>query len=96
MSPAIDPELLLREHAWLRRLAYSLAADPGSADDLVQDTWVAALEHPPRTSADGVRAWLASVARNLARGRRRRGANAKARERSAARPEAGGRSRPGA
>jgi hypothetical protein len=59
MSLPIDPELPLREHAWLRRLAYSLAADPG-------------------TSADGLRAWLASVARNLARGRGRRGAKVKA------------------
>jgi RNA polymerase sigma-70 factor (ECF subfamily) len=87
MSTPIDPEVLLHEHAWLRRLARTLAADPASADDLVQDTWVAALERPPRASGADLRAWLAAVARNFARGGSRRGANAKARERAVARPE---------
>ena len=87
MSAPIDPELLLRENAWLRRLARSLAADPETADDLFQDTWVAALEHPPHTLRDDARAWLVSVARNLVRAGGRRRANESARERSVARGE---------
>src|SRR5262245_6538286 len=88
MTLPVDPELLLRESAWLRRLAGSLAADPAAADDLAQDTWVAALEHPSRAFGEGARAWLATVARNLVRAGGRRRANESARERSVARPEA--------
>jgi hypothetical protein len=38
-----SPETLLEHATWLRRLAASLVGDPASADDLVQDTWVAAI-----------------------------------------------------
>src|SRR5262245_2188847 len=62
-------EELLSHAGWLRRLAASLIADPTSADDLVQDTWVAVLRHPP--SHRVLRPWLARVARNLARNRKR-------------------------
>lgn len=84
-----DPQRLLRDTAWLRALALELVGDSQSAEDVVQDTCVAALEHPPHSAASdvGLRAWLARVARNLAylqaRGERRR----RARERQAARPE---------
>jgi RNA polymerase sigma factor (sigma-70 family) len=89
MTRPLDPEVLLRESAWLRALARSLVGDPSLADDLVQDAWVAALERPPRARAGvGPRAWLATVARNLARQRGRGAAGARARERAVARPEA--------
>jgi RNA polymerase sigma factor (sigma-70 family) len=81
----VDPELLLTQTRWLRALAHGLA-QPGSADDLVQETWLAALQ-----SGGGERnpaAWLAGVARNLARRARRSEESRPRRERAAARPEA--------
>lgn len=66
----LEPEALLAHAGWLRTLAASLVADSATADDLVQDTWLAALEHPPR--ADGpIEPWLARVLRNFALKRRR-------------------------
>jgi len=40
-----DVEALLAHAGWIRSLARQLASDPNRADDLVQQTWVAALEH---------------------------------------------------
>jgi len=62
---SVSPEELLAHAAWLRRLAASLAA-PADADDLVQQTWLAALRRPPRAEGS-VRPWLATVLRNFAR-----------------------------
>ena len=59
-----DPESLLREAGWLKRLACGLVG-PDSADDVVQSTWLAALEHPPEHPGR-LRAWLKRVATNLA------------------------------
>lgn len=81
-----DPRSLLAEHAWLRRLARSLVDEPG-ADDLAQDVVVAALEQRPATR-DGLRPWLARVARRLALQRRRRAERRHRRELAAAREEA--------
>lgn len=79
---------LLEQLAWLQALARSLVRDAASADDLVQDTWLAASAHAPATDGNGLRNWLATVARNFAR----RGARAQERrvrrESAAARPEA--------
>jgi RNA polymerase sigma factor (sigma-70 family) len=84
----VDPELLLAETGWVRALARRLVLDEGLAEDVVQDTWVAALEASPQRAAQGrLRAWLAVVARNLALRRRRREAVRRAVERAAARPE---------
>jgi RNA polymerase sigma factor (sigma-70 family) len=78
--PDMDaPETLLEHATWLRHLAAGLVGDRNLADDLVQDTWVAALRHPP----DGgrpFRPWLARVVRNAARFRWRGDANRAARE----------------
>lgn len=64
VQPAVDIELLLRSHQpWLRRIAIDLVG-PDHAEDLEQQTWLAALERPPR-SVDSARAWLAAVARNI-------------------------------
>src|SRR5688500_16823602 len=67
-------EELLQQAPWLRRLAAKLVAGD-AADDLVQETWLAALMHPPGRGGP-VRPWLARVAHNLAqnlrRGERRR------------------------
>jgi RNA polymerase sigma-70 factor (ECF subfamily) len=62
-------ESLLEHSTWIRGLAAQLASDPGTADDLVQKTWVAALERPPGSDRDArsLRRWLAAVLRNFAR-----------------------------
>ncbi len=77
---------LLRHQAFLRRLSESLVVDPNRADDLVQQTWVAALENPPRSDASP-RGWLARVARNFAIKTATGEARRRRREERAARPE---------
>src|SRR5215510_10676726 len=80
MDRPLEIEELLSHAGWLRRLAGSLVRDDSSADDLVQNTWVAAMRRPPRS---GARPWLSRVMRNLVRNERRVGANRAAREASA-------------
>jgi len=66
-----DPEALLREAGWLHGLTRRLALDPHAAEDLAQDTWVAALG--AREGARGAaRPWLRGIARNLLTRRLRR------------------------
>ncbi len=65
-DPAPSMESLLTHSQWLTALARRLVVGTASADDLVQDTWVAALRNPPR-QAHSLRAWLSKVARRLAR-----------------------------
>lgn len=72
---------------WLRRLAHSLVADPGAADDLSQETWVVALEQPPPGDRP-LRGWLAGVLRNRVRLRVRSERRRREREREAAQREA--------
>lgn len=69
-STRLEPEALLAHAGWLRQLAASLVGDPGTADDVVQDTWLAALRHPPALDRP-LAPWLARVARNFAFRRRR-------------------------
>lgn len=61
---------LLAHRAWIRRVAASLVRDPGDAEDVVQATWLAALQSPPASNSRPA-AWLASVARNFVRKRAR-------------------------
>ena len=76
-APAPRHETLLEHRAWVRALARSLVERSADADDVEQQTWVAALDAAP-ADARSMRAWLATVARNAARklhrgeGRRRR------------------------
>ncbi|HTF87948.1 MAG TPA: sigma-70 family RNA polymerase sigma factor [Planctomycetota bacterium] len=60
-------ERLLAHSEWLSGLARRLVRDPGAAEDLVQDTWHAAL----RSGQGKERGWLATVISNLARARAR-------------------------
>jgi RNA polymerase sigma-70 factor (ECF subfamily) len=69
-TPRLEPEALLAHAGWLRQLAASLVADPAGADGVVQDTWLAALRHPPAGDRP-LGPWLARVARNFALRRRR-------------------------
>ena len=61
-----DLEKLLAQRGWVRRLAASLVADAGLADDVAQESWLAALRHPPR-HAQNLRSWLSTLVRNTAR-----------------------------
>jgi len=66
-SPPSLPELL--QHAtWTRHLARSLVG--GDADDVVQETWLAAIRRPPDTTTP-LRAWLGTVVRHNALNRSR-------------------------
>ncbi len=86
-EPLPTADLLTSHVQWIRSLARHLVADAVQADDLAQDTCVVALSHAPR-EPKSLRAWLASVMRNLARQRGRTDGRRQARETIAARPEA--------
>jgi RNA polymerase sigma factor (sigma-70 family) len=77
-----DPETLLAHAAWLRGLARSLVGETALADDVVQDTWVAALRRPPDADRP-LRPWLRTVLTNVVRFRWRSEANRAAREHAA-------------
>jgi RNA polymerase sigma factor (sigma-70 family) len=66
---------LLGEADWITSLARALVHDRATADDAVQDTWLAVLRAGPRAMLDP-RPWLATILRRrvqrLARGERRR------------------------
>ena len=83
----LDPETLLAESAWIRRLARSLLRDAHAAEDLSQDVLAAALASQPAFSGARLRGWLAGVTRHLAAGRRARERRRGEVERRAARPE---------
>ena len=85
-SPSIHLSELLEHSSWVRDLSRRLARDPGSADDLAQATWLAALENPPRAGRP-VRQWLGTVVRNFALQSRRSESRRAEREARAARPE---------
>ena len=71
MTPIPLASELLAHQDFLRRLARGLAPDAAAAEDLVQDTWVAALQLS--TPPSRPRAWLAGVLRkSAAQGARRR------------------------
>ena len=74
----LAPGDFLAQREFLRRLARGLLSGREGADDLVQETWLAASRADPRPwpSRGSLRAWLAGVLRNVARtsarGERRR------------------------
>ena len=84
-------ESLLEHSTWIRGLAAQLASDPGTADDLVQKTWLAALQRPPSSARDAnsLRRWLAAVLRNFAHQERRGASRREAHEARAADPSRG-------
>ena len=70
--PHLTPELLREHGASLRSLARQLLADEAAAEDVVQETWIAYLDRPPRDGSEGaVAAWLRKVVRRLALNRLR-------------------------
>jgi RNA polymerase sigma factor (sigma-70 family) len=84
--PPPDLEQLLAHAGWVRALACQLVADPERAEDVVQDTWVAALQGGPREERS-VRAWLKRVVANFAFQHRRSERARTRREQRAASPE---------
>ena len=48
-------------------LCYRLLGNAADADDLVQETFVRAMEHPPARTDEPWRPWLVRVALNLGR-----------------------------
>jgi len=64
-DPALTPDTLLQHAGWLRELARRLLHDGHLAEDVVQETFAAALTHPGSPPRDH-RSWLAQVARNFA------------------------------
>jgi RNA polymerase sigma-70 factor (ECF subfamily) len=75
---------LLAQGRFLRSLARGLVGDAERAEDLVHETYAAALAHPPCESS-APRAWLARVLRSLAAKRGRRESERPLRESVAAR-----------
>ncbi|HEX5058665.1 MAG TPA: sigma-70 family RNA polymerase sigma factor [Kofleriaceae bacterium] len=75
----MTPDAVMRELAGLHALARSLVHGDADADDLIQDTAIAAIEHPPDEDR-AVRPWLATVLRNRWRMDRRGRGRRQARE----------------
>ncbi|MBK9388155.1 MAG: sigma-70 family RNA polymerase sigma factor [Planctomycetes bacterium] len=86
-SQDLSPERLRAHERWLRRLARSVASPIATADDLAQETWLAALRARP-DERGSLRPWLASVLRKLGAKQLRGTARAARRERAVARDEA--------
>lgn len=86
-EPTFRSGSLLAHAGWVRGLARALVVDESQVDDVVQETWVAAMQNPPPRTMS-LRAWLAGVARNVARQGRRRDARRFRRERQCAKQEA--------
>jgi RNA polymerase sigma factor (sigma-70 family) len=75
MAQALAIGSLFEEHRrFLWGLCYRMTGCAADADDVVQDTFVRAIERPPRRTDEALRPWLIKVALNLARDllRRRR------------------------
>ncbi|MEQ8764313.1 MAG: sigma-70 family RNA polymerase sigma factor [Planctomycetota bacterium] len=86
-TPAIPPDHLVEHAEFLRRLARRLVTDDASAEDVVQDTMVAAITHPPKR-AGSLRPWLATITRRLSLKSLRREQRRSGREFRAAKIEA--------
>src|SRR5262245_13742964 len=68
---AAGDSVALADHAAaIRRLARSLTSDDATADDVAQETMRVAIERPPRPGFAPF-AWLAGIAKNVARTDRR-------------------------
>ncbi|MEE9391054.1 MAG: sigma-70 family RNA polymerase sigma factor [Planctomycetota bacterium] len=80
----VDPQTVLEDDAFLRRLAERLVGDSSTGDDLAQDAWLAALR-AEGTPKGPRRPWLAGTLRKLLANDRRQSRLRRLRE-SAAKP----------
>jgi RNA polymerase sigma-70 factor (ECF subfamily) len=73
MTIALD-QAFAEHRRFLWGLSYRMTGSAADADDVVQDTFVRAMERPPRRTDEPLRPWLVKVALNLSRDvlRRRR------------------------
>lgn len=72
-GPSADPRgRLEEERRFLWGLCYRMTGSSADADDLVQETFVRAIEHPPPDAERAWRPWLVRVAMNLGRDALRR------------------------
>ncbi|MFT7486001.1 MAG: RNA polymerase sigma-70 factor (ECF subfamily) [Candidatus Paceibacteria bacterium] len=78
---------LFADTQWLQRVARQMVNNPTAADDLVQDTWLAALRYRGKAILNR-RAWLRSLLSNLLVSQRRGETARLAREAEVARTEA--------
>ena len=85
-AATIDPDELLRHAEWMRGLACALVGDASTAEDAVQDAWIAAL-HPDHRRRGALRPWLRGVLRRTLRQRRREEERRAHRQAAAARAE---------
>lgn len=65
-------DLYAEHRRFLWSLTYRMLGSAADADDVVQDTFVRAIERPPQRLDEPVRPWLVKVALNLSRDRLRR------------------------
>ncbi len=77
---------LLVHASFVRRVARAILGDEHAAEDVTQETWRAALEHPPREERES-KPWLGTLARNFARRVQRERVRRRSREQSIARSE---------
>lgn len=61
------PDVYQAEKKFLWGLCYRMTANAADAEDIVQETFVRAMERPPQNTSDPWRPWLISVAMNLSR-----------------------------
>jgi len=88
MTQSPDLDLVLREIACVRAVAAEVLRDAHAAEDVVQETLLAATQSRASIHGTGaLRAWLRSTARHLALAAARRGHRRRRREEAAARPE---------
>lgn len=76
-----DVDSLLVEARWVEAFARALVRE--DSDDVAQDAWLAAIQHPPAPAASP-RPWFATVMRNLQRMRFRSASRRRAREAASA------------
>ncbi len=86
----IDHDQLVAQCGWVKTVARNLVRDPYGADDVAQDTLLAALTAPPpdAPNVERMRAWLGRVAFNMSQLAARRNARRRTREERAAQAEA--------
>ena len=84
-KPPPEPDVLLEHRSFVCAIARALIGDEHGAQDVAQESLLAALRHPPQ--GRNLRGWLGAVGRNLALKARRSRWRRRMREERAARPE---------
>ena len=62
---SLPAEVFETNRSLLWALCYRMTGSTADADDLVQETFIKALENPPRRADEPLRPWLVRVALNL-------------------------------